>query len=649
MGKLGKYFAAVSVGMLIVLAVSPMKDFFREWKGYQYEFNRLITTLPQRVKPTEIGIKQIWVQKLNRVDRCETCHLGVNTPALKDAKEPFTTHPHIYHDIEGFGCTMCHGGQGVATEYKESTGRVKYWDQPMLTSDFIEASCGKCHKENPVPEAPVLNEGRKLIQESNCVACHRIEGYTKQWAPSLNGIGSKVNRAWLVRWLKNPKQYFPDTRMPNFMLNDSDASDLADFLMTFTSRKIGVQFDALPVSLTGATEDQMGQRIDNGSTIFREARCISCHKINGRGGYVATELGKVASKVNEQWLYNYIKNPKKIMPGVPMPQFRFTRSQLASVVAYMESEFLDYDNDTTSDVQHTPDPAFYENGLALFKKYNCAGCHQLQGVKGSSDIGPELTYVGSKPLYEIDFGTTTIERTLPSYIKTKLLHPRIYTPAMKMPNFGFTDEQATAIAVALLSNTSESIPEDYMVRPQPKRNFIPQGKFGKIVRELSCQSCHTMEGTGRLIATDLSMEASQAQKHWIKSYFKVPYSLRPILTERMPNFFLPDSEINTIVNYFETVFVIDSISRPFKHNNALIAEGRGLYYEKYGCQSCHIIGGKGGYVGPTLDKVGARLKAGWIYHWLKKPEAYRPNTIEPDNKLTDYEADALTEFLMTLK
>ncbi len=302
MGNLAKYFAAISVTLLIVLAVSPMKDFFREWKGYQYEYNRLITTLPQRVKPAEIGIKQIWVQNLNRVDRCETCHLGLNETSLKNAKEPFRTHPRIYHDIEAFGCTMCHGGQGVATEYKESTGKVKFWDEPMLSANFIEASCGKCHKEKNVPEAPVLNEGRKLIEESNCAGCHKLQGYEKQWVPPLDGIGSKVNRSWLVRWLKDPKQYFPETKMPNFLLSDEEVNDLADFLMTFTALPGKTELETLPSSLMSPSDAQKKKLVDKGSVEFSEARCISCHRVNGKGGYVATELGTVASKVNEEWL-----------------------------------------------------------------------------------------------------------------------------------------------------------------------------------------------------------------------------------------------------------------------------------------------------------------------------------------------------------
>ncbi len=647
MGTLAKYFAFVSIGFLVILAVAPLKDFFREWKGYQYEYNRLITTLPQRVKPAEIGIKQTWVQKLDRIDRCETCHLGMRESALTSAPEPFTTHPHIHHDIEEFGCTMCHEGQGVATEYKESIGNVKFWDKPMLRNEFIEASCGKCHKESKVPEAPVLNAGRKLIEQSNCVGCHKIEGYQKQWVPRLDGIGSKVNRTWLVRWLQNPRQYYPATKMPNFYIGDSEANDLADFLMSFTVPTGNPHVDSLPPQLRSASDPAKTKLVDKGSVIFREARCISCHLINGKGGYVATDLGKVASKVNEKWLYNYIRDPRLLMADVQMPRYRFKEIELAGVVAYMESEFVDYDLQPLP--EHTPDPAFYEKGLALFKKFNCGGCHQLQGITGSEELGPDLTFVGSKKIYEIDFGKTTIDQTLPSFLRTKLLHPRGFSPTAKMPDFEFTEDQATAVSAALLGNTNNTISEEYMVRAHPKAEFVPQGEFGKLVASLACQGCHVMNGSGRLVATDLSMEASQAQPQWIKKYFKIPYSLRPTLTERMPNFFLSDEEINVLVDYMEKVFVVDSLDHPIRTDAALMAEGKGLYYERYGCQSCHQIGSKGGYVGPPLDNVGSRLKPGWIFHWLKNPEAYRPESIEPDNKLTDHEAEALTAFLMTLK
>ena len=648
MNKLKRYFAVISVIFLVVLAISPLKDYFREWKLYQYKYNRIVAALPQKVKPADIGIKQIWNQKLDRVDRCVTCHLGLKNKALKSVEQPFRTHPLIYHDIEEYGCTICHQGQGAATEFKESIGKVKFWETPIFPKAYMEASCAKCHKEQNVAEAPSLNLGRKLMSENNCVGCHKIEGYEKQWVPHLDGIGTKVNRQWLVSWLKNPKGYFPGTHMPNFLLSDQEIDNLADFLMSFTSFSDNVSLDSLPKRLSSSlSETEKAKLVDSGSTRFKEARCISCHSINGKGGLIATDLGKVASKVSEAWLYNYIRNPKRLSPDVQMPRYRFSNSDLAGVVAYMESEFVDYDLEQPA--PHTPDPAAYEKGLATFKKYNCAGCHQLGSFSRAEEMGPELTFIGSKKLYEIDFGKSNIEQTLPSYLTTKLENPHVFSPTMKMPKFGFTDEELRAITVALLGNTDETIPDQSIIRAKPKSTFAPQGEFGKLVKDLACLQCHVMEGKGRLVATDLSLEGSQAQEKWIKKYFKIPYSLRPILTERMPNFFLPDSDIGTLVGYMEKVFIADSIEQSVTVDDVSIAKGKDLYFQKYGCQACHQIGGAGGYVGPPLDKLSERLKPGWVFHWLKSPQSFKPQSIEPNNNLSDNEANSLTAYLMSLK
>jgi mono/diheme cytochrome c family protein len=647
MNNLRKVFAAVAVVFLLLLAISPMKDYLREWKRYQLDYNRFITDLPQRVKPAEIGIRQIWVQKFDKVDRCVTCHLGLKEPALKNAPQPYRTHPQIYHDIEEFGCTTCHEGQGSATEYKESIGKVKFWDRPILPREYMEASCAKCHKESDVPLAPVLNLGRKLIRESNCVGCHKIGGYEKQWIPRLDGIGSKVSRAWLVNWLKNPAGYFPKTRMPNFVLSDDDAGTLADFLLSFKQPPVDGTLEPLPPKLASGTEAETGKLIELGSTRFREARCISCHSVNGKGGYVATDLGKVASKVSAEWLYNYIKNPRRLQPDVLMPRYRFSEQELEGVVAYIRSEFVDYDMEQPP--AHMSDPGFYEKGREIFKKYSCGGCHELGGMNRAEEMAPELTAIGSKKLYEIEFGKSDIEQTLPSYIRTKLLQPRVFSESMKMPKFNFSQQGAEAIAVALLGNTADKIPDEFIVHPAPRGNFSPQGEFGALVSDLACFGCHVMNGRGRMVATDLSIEASQAQRKWIEGYFKIPYSLRPVLTERMPNLFLPDSEIKTILDYMETTFIADSLDHPVPTDPATVAMGRGLYFERYGCQSCHQIDAKGGYVGPPLDKVGTRLKAGWVYHWLRNPQGLKPGTIEPNNLLSNQEAEAITAYLMTLK
>jgi mono/diheme cytochrome c family protein len=119
----------------------------------------------------------------------------------------------------------------------------------------------------------------------------------------------------------------------------------------------------------------------------------------------------------------------------------------------------------------------------------------------------------------------------------------------------------------------------------------------------------------------------------------------------MPNLYLRDDEIETLVEYFEMVLVNDTMDaiRIDLEDVDMISTGRQLFHEKYGCSSCHQIAGAGGYVGPPLDKVGSRLTPGWVFSWISNPQKYRPDTIEPNAGLTDAEARAITAYLMSLK
>lgn len=70
-------------------------------------------------------------------------------------------------------------------------------------------------------------------------------------------------------------------------------------------------------------------------------------------------------------------------------------------------------------------------------------------------------------------------------------------------------------------------------------------------------------------------------------------------------------------------------------------------FQEHGCIACHSIDGQGGQVGPTLDAVGDRYAAEWIYEWLKNPAAVKPGSIMPKPELTDEERAMLVFFLET--
>ena len=336
LNRLKKIYAVASIIFLISLAVSPLKDYFREWRHIQTNFNETVEKLPQKVKPVSIGLQQIWVRDLDRIDRCTTCHVGIDNLNLKSVPQPFKLHSKVYHDVEKFGCTICHEGQGLATDYDEVHLPTEFWDSPMLPKKYIESSCGRCHINTNLTSTPSLNMGRTLITELSCSGCHNILGSKKNFIPSLDGIGRKIiKRNWLVNWLKDPLQYQPDTKMPNFYLSDQEAEILTDFLMSFKTFMDGEILESLP--------DVYYKNKDNedfimlGQTRFREARCISCHAVEGKGGKLAVDLSKIASKAKEDWIYNYIKNPRKFQPHVDMPQYGFSDEETAAITAYIKS------------------------------------------------------------------------------------------------------------------------------------------------------------------------------------------------------------------------------------------------------------------------------------------------------------------------
>ena len=88
-------------------------------------------------------------------------------------------------------------------------------------------------------------------------------------------------------------------------------------------------------------------------------------------------------------------------------------------------------------------------------------------------------------------------------------------------------------------------------------------------------------------------------------------------------------------------------------------EGRALFISK-ACIGCHTVQGipeAQGKVGPELTHEATNsLIAGVLPNtdenlkkWLKDPSAVKPETIMPNQNLTDREIDALLAFLQTLK
>ena len=121
---------------------------------------------------------------------------------MAKAAQPFTYHRNVGpHPVSKFGCTICHGGQGLAVDKTNAHGRVEFWSQPLLTKDYLRASCGRCHKEGDVPGVPELAEGRRLFETHGCRGCHKLNGVGGSIGPDLSEEGANHRQP---EWLKAP-------------------------------------------------------------------------------------------------------------------------------------------------------------------------------------------------------------------------------------------------------------------------------------------------------------------------------------------------------------------------------------------------------------------------------------------------------------
>ncbi len=673
-------FAISSVGFLLVLAIAPLRDLLSEWRHYKREYVRFAENRPDTknlLADYDSGIDQIWLPHLNVTDRCVTCHQGIDEPSLLDSSvpEPFRAHLLIPHRVKEWGCVVCHRGQGLATTVKEAHLATLTWEQSQLPTRYIQGSCGVCHPGD-MAETPRLKKGREVLDDLNCVGCHKLQGIARpiMLGPDLTNVGNKTSREWFFKWLKEPRtitdsngnvsvdgfENEEEPRMPHFRLNDDEIRNLSAFLDAQRSQPIGsYRFDA---RVTAAWEKKPDV-VEQGQIRFKEMFCSTCHSLAvvraGEtqliGGDIGPELTKVASKVSPDWLVFWLRDPQAYLPHSLMPRYGWSDEDLYKVTRYIINSLTDPDLLKNVPKLATAQSSEIQLGKKLFQEKGCSSCHVIAGIKVQEDYGPDLSSEGAKTVSQLEFGSAKIAHNLIPFLEAKMTDSFSVNSNARMPQYHFKEEDVPAVTAALLGMTGpQSIPGlGTLVVAAPKQVYQPVGEFGKAYERYKCYVCHRFNGFGGTLAPDLSYEGSRATRRWMADFLKNPQTLRPTLIFRMPQFNMTDQEAGVLADYIEMVLQSGGIDENANNPQQLAAEqaalGKQLYEVKYQCQSCHTVGSSGGYVGPNLSNAGNWLNVAWIEGWLKNPQALVPDTIEPRRDFTAEEIQGLTAYLVTLK
>ncbi|MFA5060069.1 MAG: c-type cytochrome [Candidatus Omnitrophota bacterium] len=448
-------------------------------------------------------------------------------------------------------------------------------------------------------------KGEELVSSLGCFGCHQIEpkpvsktmtlqSLRREHGPNLIGMGSKSSKKWLFDWLKNPKRYHPQTRMPNLRLSDEEAANITEYLSADKNNDfMNVKVPEIdPVILNEIVKDflkkentsaQMEEKLTKmnseeklqfaGEKLIRHYGCFGCHTIPGFENEkpIGTDLTEEGSKSAHRldfgfvhmehspqaWFEQKLKDPRIFDQNriktpdekLKMPNFCFTEDQAKAITTALLGFVKDKPEESKLP-KKTMRRQMVNSGQRLVREFNCQGCHVIEG--DGSAIGPSI--------------------------------------------------------------------HDWLVKYQNKSDAEAEAlikSFGP---------------------PDLIGEGKKVHAEWLFNFIHSPEVIRPWLTVRMPSFGLSAKENNDFVKYFNA---LDDQDFPFTQRSVgeITEDERKaaeiLFSKNYfDCTSCHIVGDK--MPSGTPDKwapdfalAKTRLKPEWIAQWIKDPQSLLPGTKMP--------------------
>ncbi len=278
------------------------------WKNHQKEYKKILIEKSQdnrqlaSAKRMDIGIRQVVLDELGRVDRCLTCHLGMEDARMEDQGLPYRAHTgkHLdFHPVEDFGCTICHKGQGQAVDKKNAHARADdvLWAHPMLALDYTQSSCGQCHLAifkdlEPLVGTDIFQKGLKVFRQEGCLGCHKARGVGSTVGPDLTEQGKKTRHEynfahiigeqtvtnWLYSHFKDPEMVSPGSQMLAIDLADEDLQALITFTLGMAKPEIAFEYFSIET-----LEEFKGQRGAISDTDAYPMICSACHGKAGEG------------------------------------------------------------------------------------------------------------------------------------------------------------------------------------------------------------------------------------------------------------------------------------------------------------------------------------------------------------------------------
>ena len=414
-------------------------------------------------------------------------------------------------------------------EYKAPAAPPKAADPKRGLAVFEQVGCRACHSYTADSEYAKRKDLRNPDDEFRAPTGE--SWILKEFAPNLAGIASKFRddpergRVWLLNWLKNPKHYFEDSRMPAFPLAEQDLHDLAAWLLSL--KKEG-DFDARPgmpafddrdhrildtlifeqlrsklpdVDAQKALDAMKSRREDKilwfGRKMVQNYGCYSCHELNRE---VEDDI-KTPEKEEDPFLKNRL-------PITELP------------VNWPDTEGIGVELTGSQ-----PEGNKAVDQLAF-------GYTHYDGVKHH---GVHFEH----PIFKRPYRHVDPENTEPEtvkirdfrhvWIRNKLFDPRVFDGGklgslppdelLKMPNFYLNPEEVRLLTTFVLSFTNHDIPLNLVNQAKKRLNEdeIALNRGHRVIRDSNCRACHRF-GLDKLELEYEREEVTASGKKVVKSF-----------------------------------------------------------------------------------------------------------------------------------
>lgn len=175
---------------------------------------------------------------------------------------------------------------------------------PMMTMDFkyVLAGCSAALLFSLFAFKPVNARSQERISgqaifAANCSACHGSDGRGGERAPSITTRREVVSRADadLIRAVQNG---VPGTAMPSFgYMGAEKINAVVHYLRTL---------QGIGASVKAPGDPRLGEQL-----FYGKAECSKCHMVNGRGGFLNSDLSGYAFGRSVEDVRSTIVNPDR--------------------------------------------------------------------------------------------------------------------------------------------------------------------------------------------------------------------------------------------------------------------------------------------------------------------------------------------------